>query len=91
MDQVSPQLKIENYSILAGKPSFLRWEAGLRLFVSARRGRNQRKTLDLSIIEVTPVLPLAYSLAKYLSSSSDSCFYSPCVLYSHLYHFVLHI
>lgn len=77
-------------SVLAGKASFLRWEAGLRLFVSARSGRNQRNSLDPSITEVNPVLPLAASLATHLHSSSDSFLYFPHVLCSHMWPCVLY-
>lgn len=65
MEQGSPQLEIETILSLQISQLF-KGGAGLTLFLSARSGQNQRKTLDPSISEVTPILPLAASLAMYL-------------------------
>lgn len=75
-----------DYSVLAGKASFLRWEAGLRLYVSAESGRNQRNSLDPSVI----ILPLATSLATHLNSSSASFLYFSHVLCRHMWPCVLY-
>lgn len=83
MEQGLPQMEIETILSLQISQLF-KGGAGLKLFLSARSGQNQRKTLDPSISEVTPILPLAASLAMCLSSSSDSFLYFPCVLYSHM-------